>query len=188
MTPDDPDDEDHAATFSDFYHRERTRLFRFAAVVSPHLDHESAVQEAFVSAWRNWPVIAAPSRRAWLVRTIRNLLVDQARRRERPGDVTDEATVRQRGTYRILLPRQRDAETWHELISTLAAVVDLPDHLRTALVLRFWDFDDDEIADVLGCRRASVRRYVAEARARVSARVGNQERRVRGSQRGKETS
>ncbi|XVS63026.1 RNA polymerase sigma factor [Actinosynnema sp. CA-299493] len=186
MTPEDPDD--HAATFSDFYHRERTRLCRFAAVMSPHLDHESAVQEAFVGAWRNWPVIAPGSRRAWLVRTIRNLLVDQARRRERPGDLTDEVVARQRGTYRILLPGQRDAETWHELVSTLAAVANLPDHLRTALVLRFWDFDDDEIADVLGCRRASVRRYVSQARSRVSERVGNEERRVRGSQRGKETS
>ncbi|MFE2751773.1 RNA polymerase sigma factor [Actinosynnema sp. NPDC059335] len=186
MTPEDPDD--HAATFSDFYHRERTRLFRFAAVMSPHLDHESAVQEAFVTAWRHWPVIAPRSRRAWLVRTIRNLLVDQARRRELPGDLTDEVVARQRGTYRVLVPRQRDAETWHELVSTLAAVANLPDHLRTALVLRFWDFDDGEIADVLGCRRSSVRRYVSHARAKVSEQVGNTERRVRGSQRGKETS
>jgi RNA polymerase sigma-70 factor (ECF subfamily) len=186
VTPEDPDD--HAATFSDFYHRERTRLFRFAAVMSPHLDHESAVQEAFVGAWRNWPVIAPPSRRAWLVKTIRNQLVDQARRRERPGDLTDEVVARQRGTYRILVPRQRDAETWHELISTLAAVVNLPDHLRTALALRFWDFGDDEIADVLGCRRESVRRYVSQARAEISERVGNEGRRARGSQRGKETS
>lgn len=184
MTADDPDD--HAATFSDFYHRERTRLCRFAAVVSPHLDHESAVQEAFVSAWRNWPVINPPSRRAWLVRTIRNLLVDQARRRERPGEVTDEVTARQHGTYRILVPRQRDPETWHELTSTLAAVANLPDRLRTALVLRFWEFDDDEIADVLGCLRSSVRRYVSDARAQVAEQVGNEERRVRG--RGKGTS
>jgi RNA polymerase sigma-70 factor (ECF subfamily) len=186
VTPEDPDD--HAATFSDFYHRERTRLFRFAAVMSPHLDHESAVQEAFVGAWRHWPVITPGARRAWLVKTIRNLLVDQARRRERPGDLTDEVIARQRGTYRILVPRQRDPETWHELVSTLAAVANLPDHLRTALVLRFWDFDDDEIADVLGCRRASVRRYVSQARAQVSEQVGNEERRVRGPQRGKETS
>ncbi|WP_179118277.1 hypothetical protein [Saccharothrix sp. ALI-22-I] len=56
--------------------------------------------------------------------------------------------ARQRGTYRILMPEQRDAETWHELISTPAAVANLPD---------------------------------------VSERVGNGERRVRGSQRGKET-
>lgn len=178
MTPEDPDD--HAATFTDFYHRERTRLFRFAAVMSPHLDHESAVQEAFVSAWRHWPVIAATSRRAWLVKVIHNLLVDQARRWERPGEVTDEVVARQRGTYRILVQRHRDPETWHELTSTLAAVAGLPDHLRTALVLRFWDFGDDEIAEVLGCQRASVRRYVSEARARVSGQVGNQERRVRG--------
>ncbi|MBY8852171.1 hypothetical protein K7G98_29455, partial [Saccharothrix sp. MB29] len=45
---------------------------------------------------------------------------------------------------------------------------------------RFRDFADDEIADVLGCGRDSVRRYVSEARAKVSARVGNEERRVRG--------
>jgi RNA polymerase sigma-70 factor (ECF subfamily) len=178
VTPEDPDD--HAATFTDFYHRERTRLFRFAAVVSPHLDHESAVQEAFVSAWRNWPLIAATSRRAWLVKVIRNLLVDQSRRWERPSELTDEV----RGTYRILVQRHRDPEAWHELTSTLTAVAGLPDHLRTALVLRFWDFDDDEIAEVLGCRRASVRRYVSEARSRISERVGNQERRVRGRGKG----
>ena len=178
MTAEDPDD--HAATFTDFYHRERTRLFRFAAVVSPHLDHESAVQEAFVSAWRNWSAIAATSRRAWLVKVIRNLLVDQARRWERPSELTDEV----RGAHRVLVQRHRDPEAWHELTSTLAAVARLPDHQRTALVLRFWDFDDDEIAEVLGCRRASVRRYVSEARARISDRVGNQERRARGRGKG----
>ncbi|MGM1058094.1 RNA polymerase sigma factor [Saccharothrix sp. Mg75] len=175
--PEDPDDE---AGFTDFYHRERTRMCRFAAVVSPHLDHESAVQDAFVGAWRNWPVIAPSARRAWLVRTIRNLLVDQARRRERPSELSDEVVARQRGTFRVLVQRHRDAEAWHELTSTLAAVAALPEHLRTALVMRFWDFDDDEIADVLGCRRDSVRRYVSEARAKVSTRVGNEERRVRG--------
>ncbi|GAA3461964.1 MULTISPECIES: RNA polymerase sigma factor [Saccharothrix] len=175
-----PADPDHAAAFTDFYHRERTRMCRFAAVLSPHLDHESAVQDAFASAWRNWPVIAVASRRAWLVRTIRNLLVDQARRRERPSELSDEVVARQRGTFRILVQRHRDAEAWHELTSTLAAVATLPEHLRTALVLRFWDFADDEIADVLGCGRDSVRRYVSEARAKVSARVGNEERRVRG--------
>ncbi|MEV0681357.1 sigma-70 family RNA polymerase sigma factor [Actinosynnema sp. NPDC050436] len=181
MTPGDSDD--HAATFGDFYHRERTRLFRFAAVMSPHLDHESAVQEAFVSAWRTWPSIAPAARRAWLVKTIRNLLVDQSRRRERPSEVTDEVVARSR----ILVQRHREAEAWHELNSTLAAIARLPDQLRTALVLRFWDFTDDEIADVLGCRRDSVRRYVSEARARVSEVVGNSERRVRGSRRGKGT-
>ncbi|MBB5955734.1 RNA polymerase sigma-70 factor (ECF subfamily) [Saccharothrix tamanrassetensis] len=181
MTPGDSDD--HAAAFSDFYHRERTRLFRFAAVMSPHLDHESAVQEAFVSAWRHWPSISPPARRAWLVKTIRNLLVDQSRRLERPSEVTDEVIARSR----ILVPRHREAEAWHELTSTLAAIARLPDQLRTALVLRFWDFDDDETADVLGCRRESVRRYVSDARARISEVVGNPERRVRGSRRGKGT-
>ena len=175
-----PADPDHAAAFTDFYHRERTRMCRFAAVLSPHLDHESAVQDAFAAAWRHWPVITVASRRAWLVRTIRNLLVDQARRRERPSELSDEVVARRRGTFRILVQRHRDAEAWHELTSTLAAVATLPEHLRTALVLRFWDFADDEIADVLGCGRDSVRRYVSEARAKVSARVGNEERRVRG--------
>lgn len=181
MTPGDSDD--HAASFSDFYHRERTRLFRFAAVMSPHLDHESAVQEAFVGAWRHWPAISPAGRRAWLVKTIRNLLIDQSRRLERPSEVTDEVIARSR----LLVPGQREAETWHELSSTLAAIARLPDQLRTALVLRFWDFGDDEIADVLGCRRDSVRRYVSEARARISAVVGNAERRARSPRRGKET-
>ncbi|MEU5692534.1 sigma-70 family RNA polymerase sigma factor [Actinosynnema sp. NPDC020468] len=176
MTPED--------SFSDFYQRERTRLLRFAAVVSPHLDHESAVQEAFVGAWRHWPTIDETRRRAWMVKTIRNLLVDQSRRRERPGEVTDEVAARHRGTFRILVQRDRDPETWQELNSTFAAIADLPDRLRTALVLRFWDFGDDEIADVLGCRRETVRRYVTEARARISEVVGNQERRARRSRRG----
>ncbi|MEJ2857885.1 MULTISPECIES: RNA polymerase sigma factor [unclassified Saccharothrix] len=181
MTPGNSDD--HAASFTDFYHRERTRLFRFAAVMSPHLDHESAVQEAFVGAWRHWPTINPAARRAWLVKTIRNLLVDQSRRLERPSEVTDEVIARSH----LLVQRHREAETWHELNSTLAAIARLPDRLRTALVLRFWDFGDDEIADVLGCGRDSVRRYVSEARARISAVVGNAERRARAPRRGKET-
>lgn len=183
MTPQDSDD--HAAAFSDLYHRERTRLFRFAAVHSPHLDHESAVQEAFVSAWRHWSDIDPRRRRAWLLRTTRNLLVDQSRRRERPGEVSDEVAARHRGTFRILVQRHREAEEWHELSTTLAAIAVLPDHLRTALVMRFWDFDDEETAHVLGCHRSSVRRYVSEARSRISELAGNPERRVRGTRRGR---
>ncbi|MBY8852694.1 hypothetical protein K7G98_32505, partial [Saccharothrix sp. MB29] len=108
-----PADPDHATALTDSHHRERTRMCRFAAVLSPHLDHESAVQDAFAAAWRNRPVITVASRRAWLVRTIRNLLVDQARRRERPSELSDEVVARRRGTFRTLVQRHGDAEAWH---------------------------------------------------------------------------
>lgn len=166
--------------FTEFYDRERVSLFRFAAVMSPHLDHESAVQDAFIIAWREWDSISPASRRAWMIKVIRNLLVDLARKRERPGVLTEW----QAGSYRLLVQRQRDPEDWQELTTTLSAIGSLPERLRTALAMRFWKFDDDEIAEVLGCDRSTVRRYVSQARAQVSQLVGNQERRARRPRKG----
>ncbi|WP_086666654.1 RNA polymerase sigma factor [Lentzea kentuckyensis] len=183
MTPSDSDE--HAVAFSDFYHRERTRMCRFAATWSPGLDHEAAVQDAFVSAWRNWRSIEPSRRCAWLVTAIRNSLIDQARRlRERPGVLSDELIARHGSAFRILVQRHRDAEISQELTATLTAISGLPETLRTALALRFWSFDYEQIAEVLGCDRDAARVHVSRARAQVSAKVGNPDRRVRNSRRG----
>jgi RNA polymerase sigma factor (sigma-70 family) len=183
MTASDSDDQ--AAAFSDFYNRERVRMCRFAATWSPGLDHEAAVQDAFVSAWRNWRTIEPSRRCAWLASATRNSLIDQARRRrERPGDLSDELIARQGSAFRILVQRHRDAEISQELNATLAAIGGLPEALRTALALRFWLFDYDQIAEVLGCDRDAARGYVSRARARISEKVGNPERRARASRRG----
>ncbi|MFD4642567.1 RNA polymerase sigma factor [Lentzea sp. NPDC058436] len=178
------DSDDHAAAFSDFYNQERIRMCRFAATWSPGLDHEAAVQDAFVSAWRNWPAIEPSRRCAWLAAAIRNSLIDQSRRRrERPGDLNDELIGRYGSAFRILVQRHRDAEISQELNATLAAIAALPEALRTALALRFWSFDYEQIAEVLGCDRDAARGYVSRARAQISEKVGNQERRARGPRR-----
>ncbi|WP_188316748.1 RNA polymerase sigma factor [Solihabitans fulvus] len=173
---DDAEPEARHAEFTQLYDEEHTRLLRIAAMMAPNLDGEGAAHDAFVRLWRRWDTVHT-SKRAWLVRTMCNLIIDQARSLERPGELTDELTGWQRGTYRVLVQRQRDPEHWQELSDTLRAIGKLPEQLRTALVLRFWEISDDETAEVLGCDRATVRKYVSTARARVAEVVGNPERR-----------
>lgn len=54
----------------------------------------------------------------------------------------------------------------HETPILMDAVAKLPDRQRAAIVLRFYeDRDDAEIAEILGCRRATVRSLVHRALA-----------------------
>jgi len=105
---------------------------------------EDLVQDSFVKLQRNWAGVREPA--AYLRRSVVNACNSHHRRagreRERfPGLVRDTVVA--------------------EDTVALDALASLPHRQRAALVLRYYeDRTDAEIADVLGCRPATVRSLV----------------------------
>jgi RNA polymerase sigma factor (sigma-70 family) len=79
------------------------------------------------------------------------------------------------------VPLVEDREDVHEsrisaggLHDIEAAIRQLSPRQRAVIVLRYWaDYDDVEIADVLGCRRATVRSLAARGLAVIRQKVGD---------------
>jgi len=138
-----PDDVDRSmgAVFVD----ERERLVRVAYLLTgSSAVAEDLVQDAFVRLHGHWDGIREPS--AYLRVTVVNACRAHHRRNRReqshfPELVTD-----------LVAP---------ETPLVLDALASLPYRQRAALVLRFYeDRPDDEIAEALGCRPATVRSLV----------------------------
>ena len=101
---------------------------------------DELVQDAFVAAHRTWDGVRDPL--AYLRRTVVNRCHSWGRRqtleRERRPAPAPDATL-------------GADELWDALAT-------LPDRQRTAIVARFYlDLPDPDIADLLGCRPATVR-------------------------------
>lgn len=137
------------------YEQHFTRLVRTAYLISGDASRaEEVVQDAFVQTHRAWPRVRDPLpylRTAVLngcrsVGRRRRLELD---RRPRPPDP---------------VPLGAD-ELWDALAT-------LPDRQRAAIVLRFYlDLPDDEIAHLLGCRRATVRTAVHRGLAKLRQEI-----------------
>lgn len=133
-------------------------------------DAEEAVQEAFLRAWRFRASLGAGSNVApWLYRVVVNTCMSKLRQevphRERRADTSglDEAVSTgmspEEGAWRTQLSRD-----------VLGALFDLPMHLRTVVVLRYYaDLSEREIATVVGRRPGTVKSRLHEARRRLAA-------------------
>ena len=101
---------------------------------------EELVQDAFVAAHRTWDGVRDPF--AYLRETVVNRCHSWGRR---------QTLERERRPSPAPTPRLGADELWDALAT-------LPDRQRTAIVARFYlDLPDPDIADLLGCRPATVR-------------------------------
>lgn len=129
--------------------RERYRaMVRLAAVVTGSAEvAEEIVQDAFVAVHRRWASLGEPA--AFLRTCVLNGARDHQRRQ---GVVERKASL-----VAAPAPNPGGSEP-DELGDALAG---LPFRQRAALALRFYaDLPDDEIAEALGCRQATVRSLV----------------------------
>jgi RNA polymerase sigma-70 factor (sigma-E family) len=129
-------------------------------------DREQArdlAQDAMVQAWRaRERVGAADAPERYLLRIMLNQYRSQLRRRR----------LRQ-------VPLDEDCEHPHEAPASVGdlhdievAIRQLSPRQRVVIVLRYWaDYDDTEIADVLGCRRTTVRSLAARGLTAIRQRV-----------------
>lgn len=135
------------------YRRERPRLVRVAYLLTGStVIAEDLVQEAFVATWHRLATVDQPA--AYVRQTVVNL----ARKHYRRADLERRHAPQPPGTQ---LPPEID-DTW-------AALWELSDRERTALVLRF--YEDLEVADVaaamscrLGTAKSLIHRGVASLR------------------------
>jgi RNA polymerase sigma-70 factor (ECF subfamily) len=144
-------------------------------------DHAEALdvsQEAFIKAYRALPRFRGDSSfYTWLYRiginTAKNHLVSQGRR---PPDNDIDAQDAER--YDIE-SRLKDQESPEALVqrdqvqeTVMAAIDDLPDDLRTAIVLReFEGLTYDEIAQAMDCPIGTVRSRIFRAREAIDKRL-----------------
>ena len=125
---------------------------------------EDLTQETFLRAWRRFHDLArreTAGQRAWLVRTARNLLVDEWRRE----------TVRARGhgesAGRSADPGARDLRL--DLSRALAA---LDDGDREMVIMRYLEeMNSREIGEAVGMPEGTVRRRLAKCRRLLAQRL-----------------
>jgi RNA polymerase sigma-70 factor (sigma-E family) len=158
------------ARFDEFVTLRLPALYRYAMVLTgnPH-DAEDLVQEALVRtglAWRSVRRKDAPER---YVRTaMARIMANRWRRRRREYLV---AEVPDHGMQDLNIDRIGDDEALD------AAIGSLPPRMRAVLVLRYVDeLSDAEIAEVLGCRRGTVKSQASRGLAKLRSMLERGER------------
>ncbi|MDR9405876.1 MAG: RNA polymerase sigma factor RpoE [Spiribacter sp.] len=144
-------------------------------------DHAEALdvsQEAFIKAYRALPRFRGDSSfYTWLYRiginTAKNHLVSQGRR---PPDSDIDAQDAERYDIESRLKDQESPEALAQRDqvqeTVMAAIDDLPDDLRTAIVLReFEGLTYDEIAQAMDCPIGTVRSRIFRAREAIDKRL-----------------
>jgi RNA polymerase sigma-70 factor (sigma-E family) len=152
--------------YDDFYAALWPRLVRTAYAVSGDLGTaEDAVQTAFAKAYRSWRRISRlESPEAYL----RKMAVNEALSTRRRAATRREET-RAEPPEHVAVGSPEDAlghdEMWR-------AVSSLPPRQRAVLVLRYYeDLSEQQIADVLGCRRGTVKSQASAALATLRGRL-----------------
>lgn len=166
-----------ATAFDDCYRDEWTALVALGwTLTGSWAVAEELVQDAFADAYRRWDEVGAMDRPgAWVRRAVVNRSVSLQRHRavERRGlarwrnrtDVEADAAASDR-TGDDATGRIGDPAFW-------AAVRSLPDRQAAAIALHYLeDRSVDEIAEVLGCRPATVRVHLHRARQSLAERLG----------------
>jgi RNA polymerase sigma-70 factor (ECF subfamily) len=135
-------------------------------------------QEAFLKAYRALPSFRGDSAfYTWLYRiainTVKNYLVAQSRRP--PGDDVEAETAEQLdvGTrLKEIGTPERHALTGEIAEAVQAALEDLPDDLRTAIILRELEgLTYEEIANAMDCPIGTVRSRIFRAREAIEKRL-----------------
>lgn len=110
---------------------------------------EEVVQDAFLASGRRWKSVRHPG--SYLTRAVVN---------------TARGVLRRRRTERRHPADPPPAHAPDQLVEQRDVLLGLPARQRTVLVLRYVaDLHDDDIAQILGCRRTTVRSLAARGLA-----------------------
>ncbi|MFF4426821.1 RNA polymerase sigma factor [Streptomyces sp. NPDC001549] len=155
--------EDDDDAFAILVRRHSSHLLALAQhLLGNRADAEDAVQEAFLSAWRQLPEFRhGASFGTWMYRIVTNRCLNVLRRpRAVPLDTVAEPTAADSGSS-----PPRVAETDAATAALVEALVELRPELRACWVLReLHGLHYDEIAHVLGASEQTVRGRLSRAR------------------------
>jgi RNA polymerase sigma-70 factor (sigma-E family) len=150
-----------SVTFESFLEAELGSLRRFAAVLTGHRElAEDVLQDVLIRANARWDRIGPMDhRRAYVRRMVVNEYLSWRRRswRSVPAGTAEEVSDGREPDIAATVVQR------HALLAELAR---LPRRQRAVIVLRYYEgLSDSEVAQVLGCRPATVRGYAARALA-----------------------
>lgn len=154
-----------ALDFDSFFVAEYPRLLRLAWALTGRRDvAEEHVQEAFLSAHRQWQRVSTLDQPgAWIRRVVANRCVSAARRRTTEARLL--ARLRSRSVQEVELPEPAD-ELW-------ARVRRLPKRQAQVIALVYVeDLAAAEVAAVLQCSEATVRTHLRRARTALASALG----------------
>ena len=144
--------------YSEFVAARWTALHRLAYLLTASKPAaEDLLQTALMKTYASWPRVSAmEAPDAYVRKLIVNTLISERRRpwwaRESPREDPPETAVD---------PADTDVLN-HELLWPLICA--LPDRQRAVVVLRYYeDLSEEEIADVLGCARGTVKSHAFDA-------------------------
>lgn len=160
----DPDS-DLRLTVAELAHRHALELTRFAYLVcGDRTRAEDLVQDVFLALYRRFgDTLLVEKPLAYARRAIVNANVSLARKHSSSDVLTDRVPE---GPHTDADPAERDA-MWTRLQR-------LSQRQRAVLVLRFYlGYDDTEIADILDCRRGTVRSLASRALEELRALEGS---------------
>ena len=157
--------------FGDLVVRYQNRLFNtLVGVLGSAEDAHDVAQDAFVNAFQKLHTFRGRSAfYSWLFRIALNSAVSQKRKLNRVP-VSIEAVREQSGVEPLdRHPAARPEyamETTERQVAVRAALAELAEEFRTALVLKeMEDLSYEEIADIVGCPIGTVRSRIHRARA-----------------------
>jgi DNA-directed RNA polymerase specialized sigma24 family protein len=144
-----------AESVEDGYRRLRPGMVRLAHLLLGSPEHaEDVVHDAFVACAPRWSSLEAPE--AYVRTAVANHARSTLRRAGRDRDKADR--LGRSVALSAGLP---------ELDETWALLRRLPERQRLALVLRFYDLPEAEIARLVGCRPGTVKSLIHRGLARV---------------------
>jgi RNA polymerase sigma-70 factor (ECF subfamily) len=159
------------------YQRKIMRLL--SRMIRDQSEIEDVAQEAFIKAYRALPQFRGDSAfYTWLYRiainTARNWLASSGRRPSAPNAIENEdgETFNEADNLTDISTPESMAAS-REIAETVnAAIEDLPEELRTAIVLREIEgMSYEDIAQSMGCPIGTVRSRIFRAREAVAARL-----------------
>ena len=156
-------------TFQEFAATRLPGLLAFAAVLTgQRATAEDIAQEVMTRAYARWEMIGSLDRPEFYVRKmVLNEFLSWRRRSGRLILAGDAAAASQRTSDL--------ADRYADRSALLAEIGKLPRRQRAVLVLRYYeDRSDPQLAELLGCRPATVRAYASRALAALRVELGSQ--------------
>jgi len=145
-------------SFTSFVRERQQPLLRFAMVLTGQpAEADELVADVFGRCYERWDRISQLDQlNAYVRRMIVNEFISRRRRERKVVPFADLSSLAGATTDLAGDHAERDA--------LLRLLADLPPKQRAAVVLRYYEgLSDDDIAEVMGCRAASVRSNISRA-------------------------
>jgi RNA polymerase sigma factor (sigma-70 family) len=155
-------DADREAALADLFHRHHLELVRLATLLGAESDAEDVVADAFCELHRGWKRLRSAQAALPYLRAV---IVNLVRMRVRHLQVVRKHVEWVRGD---VASAEAQAMVRDDQRALVAALRELPERQREALVLRYWlSLKEVEIAEAMGISAGAVKAHTARGMAKL---------------------